>query len=95
MNVNVNVNVPLGCCAQVLYESRFDACFIIVQDTFKRAVVYSDAFPATIKLEKGAYTIRLQVRHDNPALLEALKAMPLTLERKLASSVRKASCVRV
>ncbi len=72
---------------QVLYESRFDAQFIIISDGFKRSVGYSDAFPANIKLEKGSYTLRLQVRHDSVAVLEPLKGMALTLERKLASSV--------
>ena len=73
---------------QVLYESRFDAQFIIVSDCYKRSVGYSDAFPATLKLDKGSYTLRLQIRHDSVALLESLKGLAITLERKLASSVR-------
>jgi hypothetical protein len=46
----------------VLYESCFDAQFLIVSDANKRTVGKSDAFPENISLEKGTYSIRLQVR---------------------------------
>lgn len=46
----------------VLYESTVDAQFIMVSDAWKRTVGYSDTFPASIKLGKGTYTIRLEVR---------------------------------
>ena len=41
----------------------------------------------TIKLDKGDYTIRLQVRHENKELLEKLKDMVMLIDQKLSSSL--------
>lgn len=72
----------------MLYESPYDAQFIIVSDSWKRSVGYSDAFPESLKLGKGTFTVRLQVRHDSSDALDLLKGLPLVLKRKLASEVR-------
>lgn len=40
-----------------------------------------------IKLEKGDYTIRLQVRHDKKELLDKVKDMPLLLRHKLSTAL--------
>jgi tripeptidyl-peptidase-2 len=37
-----------------------------------------------VKLEKGDYTIKLQVRHEKKELLDKVKDMPLLLRHKLA-----------
>ena len=81
-------------CLQVLYESPYDAQFIIVSDSWKRSVGYSDAFPESLKLGKGAFTVRLQVRHDSSDALDSLKGLPLVLKRRLASEVRCFSIMR-
>ncbi len=39
------------------------------------------------RLEKGEYTLRLQVRHEKRDLLEKLKDLPVTISHKLASNV--------
>ncbi len=41
-------------------------------------------FKYQTKLEKGDYTIRLQVRHEKKEMLEKLKDVPLLLHQKLA-----------
>jgi hypothetical protein len=114
-----------------LYESPFDANFVIISNAQQQSVGYSDAFPANLSLAKGSFTLQLQVRvawrpcphgllaggmdavpqllrfgirmfprptvsrvclspqvrHDSFSLLDGLKSLPLTLERKLASAV--------
>ena len=42
-----------------------------------------DIYPEAVQLKKGDYTIRVILRHDDAALLERLKGMPLVVERKL------------
>merc|ERR1719183_1158500 len=46
-----------------------------------------DAWPTPIKLKKGEYVARLQVRHDDTAMLEKLKTMPLSFDRKLEKPI--------
>ena len=41
----------------------------------------------SVKLEKGEYVLRLQVRHEKTELLERLKDMPVLIHHKLASNV--------
>lgn len=50
----------------------------------------SDAYAdrTSVTLPKGHYTIRLQVKHEDVALLETYEATPMVLERKLESTVK-------
>ena len=41
----------------------------------------------TLKLDKGDYTLRLQVRHDRKEMLDKLKDMVLLIDQKLSSSL--------
>ena len=41
----------------------------------------------SVKLEKGDYTIRLQVRHEHRDILEKVKDTCMLLHQKLSSSV--------
>jgi tripeptidyl-peptidase II len=67
----------------VLYESPFEAQFFMAYDGSKKLLGCGDAWPGSIKLPKGDNVIRLSVRHDELALLEGLKGMPLVVERRL------------
>lgn len=67
----------------VLYESRYHAQFFMVYDSNKRYVGKGDAWPSKIKLVKGKYTVRLQVRSVLVAELEVLASMPMVLERNI------------
>lgn len=67
----------------VLYESPFEAQFFMTYDGSKKLLGCGDAWPGSVKCPKGDVVVRLSVRHDELALLEGLKGMPLVLERAL------------
>lgn len=71
----------------ILYDSNFDSTLLMVHDMHKRVVAFGDIYAKAVKLEKGDYTVRLQLRHDNMELLEAFKTMPMYADLKLDSSV--------
>ena len=64
----------------LLYESPFEAQLCMIFDEHKKYVGASDAFAEKIKLAKGEYTVKLQVRHDDLGKLERLKTMTLVLD---------------
>lgn len=76
-----------------LYESVFEGQLILIYDQNKRYIAGSDAWPTPLKLKKGEYTLRLQVRHDDAGLLEKLKSMPLSVDRKLEKAITLKSYV--
>eukprot|EP00966_Prymnesium_polylepis_P216747 5017569-Prymnesium_polylepis.1 len=82
----VSVRFPSLCCQ--LYESPYEAQLWGVFDSNKRLVTYGDYYPSAKKLAPGDYELRLQVRHDQVALLEKLRHMPallhLALDKPLA-----------
>eukprot|EP01041_Mallomonas_annulata_P006918 gene6918-14055_t len=71
----------------ILYESEFMAQFFMIYDSKKKLMGTGDAWASTVKLGKGKYTVRLQVKHENTATLETLSDMPMQLERTLKSSI--------
>jgi len=67
----------------LLYESPYESQLCMVFDSNKRFVGASDAFTEKIKLKKGEYVFRMQVRHDEVEKLEKLKNMILMLEHSI------------
>lgn len=49
---------------------------------------YYCTFQYSIKLDKGDYVIRLQVRHDRKDYLEKINDAPLLLHQKLSSAIQ-------
>jgi len=70
-----------------LYESIFEGQMILIFDSNKRLMGSTDAWPTPIKLKKGEYLLRMQVRHDDTSMLEKLKTMPLSIDRKLEKAI--------
>jgi len=60
-----------------LYEGALEAQLAMVFDANKRLLKASDAYPEAVQLAKGAHIVRAQLRTDNAALLERLRATPL------------------
>ncbi|XP_055608253.1 tripeptidyl-peptidase 2 isoform X1 [Uranotaenia lowii] len=73
----------------VLYESEFESQFWMVFDSNKMMVGCGDAYSndSYLKLEKGDYTIKLQVRHEKKDILEKVSEAIFLANIKLASSL--------
>lgn len=65
------------------YEDSLASQMYMVFDSAKRWIASGAADPTAVSLEKGDYTIRFQIRHDQPMVLEHLKDVPLMLDRTL------------
>ncbi|KAH1023665.1 hypothetical protein HUJ04_012827 [Dendroctonus ponderosae] len=83
------VSPNLSLLSHMLYESEYESQLWMLFDANKQLLSSGDAYPSkyTVKLEKGEYTIRLQVRHDKRDYLEKITDASLLLQQKLASSI--------
>ncbi|KAJ8930438.1 hypothetical protein NQ314_016765 [Rhamnusium bicolor] len=83
------VSPNLALLSDMLYESEYESQFWLLYDTNKQLMGCGDAYPSkySIKLEKGDYSIRLQVRHDKKDYLEKINEAPLLLHQKLSSNI--------
>lgn len=73
----------------VLYESEFESQLWMIFDVNKQMIACGDAYSNSnyVKLEKGDYTIRLQVRHEKKDCLEKVSEASLLVNYKLASTL--------
>ena len=71
----------------VLYESQYESQFHMVFDANKRLIGSGDAWPKPIDVRRGKYTVRVQVRHEETALLERLKEMVALFETTLGKPI--------
>lgn len=71
----------------LLYESEFESQMWMLFDANKALVATGDAHSQTFytKLEKGDYTIRLQVRHEKRELLEKIAEANLVAAFKMSN----------
>ncbi len=65
------------------FEDSLASQVYMVFDSAKRWIASGAADPSAVSLEKGDYTVRFHIRHDDPKVLEALKDVPLLLDRTL------------
>ncbi|GAB0096149.1 Tripeptidyl-peptidase 2 [Sergentomyia squamirostris] len=75
--------------SSVLYESEFESQFWMIFDKNCMMVGCGDAYSNGnfIKLEKGEYTIRMQVRHEKKELLEKVSEITLIATFKLQTPI--------
>ncbi|XP_063430494.1 tripeptidyl-peptidase 2-like [Mytilus trossulus] len=75
--------------SSMLYESEYESQIWMLYDSNKQCLGTGDAYASkyTVKLEKGDYTIILQVRHEKKDQLEKLKDLSIVLNHKLQSSI--------
>ena len=71
----------------VLYDSAYESQLMMAFDSEKKHLGVSDAFASSIKAPKGNVTLRLQVRHDDPEMLEKLNNLTIWIERKLEKDI--------
>jgi tripeptidyl-peptidase-2 len=71
----------------VLYESAFESQIMLVFDGDKKYLGVADAWPDKITASKGTVTVRLQVRHDDPSMLEKLNDITIWIERQLDKEI--------
>ena len=71
----------------VLYESGLESQLIMVYDGDKKLLGSADAWPSSVSAPKGKVVLRMQIRHDNPENLDALKDMPLWIERSIDKEI--------
>jgi len=71
----------------LLYEAEFESQMWMLYDANKALVATGDAHSQTFftKLEKGDYTVRLQVRHEKRELLEKISEANLVASFKLTN----------
>ncbi|XP_014239284.1 tripeptidyl-peptidase 2 isoform X2 [Cimex lectularius] len=75
--------------SQYLYESEFESQLWMLFDSNKQYIASGDAYPKkyNVKLDKGDYTIKLQIRHEKRDLLEKLFETPMMLWQKLQNPI--------
>ncbi|CAK1602567.1 unnamed protein product [Parnassius mnemosyne] len=73
----------------MLYESEYESQMWMLYNSCKQLMAVGDAYPSkySVKLEKGEYVLRLNVRHDNRALLERLQELPVALQQRLPQPI--------
>ena len=77
----------MACVCRYVYDNVVEAEMYMVYDSNKRLLSVGDIYPAEATLNKGEYTIKLLLRHDNPSLLEKLSDMTMVVERKLKDPI--------
>lgn len=85
--IEVTLTSPM--LGDYLYESDYESQLWMLYDSNKRYICTGDAYPEqyTVKLEKGDYIVRQQIRHDRKDLLEKLLDMSMLMSQKLTSSI--------
>jgi len=71
----------------LLYENVYEAQLWMVFDQNKRYYGTGDVFPEKLKLPRGQYTLKVQVRHDAIEMLEKLQEMVLQVDFKLKDKI--------
>eukprot|EP00887_Chlorella_sp_A99_P002396 scaffold10.g2396.t1 len=60
---------------------------VMVFDANKQRLGVGDVYPEAVQLAKGEYSLRVMLRHEDAALLDRLRQLPLVAERKLDPAV--------
>ncbi|CAG9855173.1 unnamed protein product [Phyllotreta striolata] len=83
------ISPNLSLLSSMLYESEFESQFWMLYDSNKQLLGCGDAYPEkyTLKLDKGDYNIKIQVRHDKKDYLDKINEAPILLSQKLNANI--------
>lgn len=83
------VSPIISLLCDMLYESEFESQMWMLYNSCKQLMAVGDAYPSkySVKLEKGDYTLRLNIRHENKSLLEKLQELPATIQQRLQQPI--------
>lgn len=86
-NQEVDIKTPLF--HDLLYESAFESQFWMLFDVNKMMIACGDSYNTDtfVKLDKGDYVIRLQVRHEKKELLEKISDATMVVTMKLPNNI--------
>lgn len=84
-DASVTVRAPL--LNGQLYESLYHAQMWMLFDANRMLLGSGDAWPSGVQVSKGKLRLSLQVRHEDPAVLERLKNMPVYFQTPLSKPV--------
>lgn len=75
--------------SSILYESEFESQQVRLYDSHKQLIKTFDAWPEArkIKLTKGDYLLRLQIRHENSTLVEQWRERPIVITGALPKKI--------
>ena len=82
----VTPKVPLF--NRYVYDSEIEAQMSFTCDENKQLLGVGDIYPDAITLKKGEYTVQLALRHEDPAVLEKFRTLPMLIERKLENAIQ-------
>ena len=70
-----------------LYDSALESQLILCFDENKKLLGVADAWPDEIEVKKGKVIFRVQIRHEDPILLNKFKNLEIFIERKLKEPI--------
>ncbi|MCH8831026.1 MAG: tripeptidyl peptidase II, partial [Planctomycetes bacterium] len=71
----------------MLYDSPFGSHLWMLFDSKQRRVRTDDIWPSAVKLQKGRYTLILQLRHSDLSRLQKTRSLLLALDRPLSKAI--------
>ena len=81
---------PFFPITESLYDSPFGVLMAIF-DSRKQVLQFATVYSREVELEKGEYTLQLQMEHTSYKVLDGHKGMVLTLEAALGEKSKKLS----
>ncbi|KAK9505195.1 hypothetical protein O3M35_009300 [Rhynocoris fuscipes] len=89
LNRATEVTPKCSLLSDLLYESELESQLWMLYDSNKQLLACGDAYPSkySVKLEKGSYVIKMQVRHEKRDILDKLTDMPMLVRQKLANNI--------
>jgi len=89
MSKSGEVQITFPILSDLLYENEYVSQIWLLYNAHKEFMGAGDAYPNqyNVKLDKGEYTVFLQIKHESRDLLTRLKDSPLTVTHKLPSPI--------